>query len=668
MSRFEETLQRDLRQIADRATPSSDAWNSILTRIADQDPIQETEIIMLTENTTTTRRWPLIAAAAAVVALAITGIALVNRDDGTETPSVKPPPAPTVATTAPIVSSQAQQLPDVGALVTPGRYTTTAAGVDVTFTLGDGLTAPWTVVANEPPGGTQLWSDDTAREFLAIGRVGSWYDADEARDEQKRGLGSIAPNDIDGWIEANAIIVTDSADIEVGGRPTQYRQIRLDTTPGATADWCPPGEEPCLWAASGSADTTDVDATAVPFSRDRLHSIWLVDMGDFEPLVILAIPNLTDEQTWFDNTIQPIIDSIEFGEPAPVIEGGTARLSTFGALAEAVTLPAAGDALPAGRYAVEQLGVPVTFQVPADASAPFEVDLNLPQAVSIKNQNGFLGFERIGSFYDAEQAVDPNVQGLGSIPPDDIDAWIEANGIIVEASVDETISGRSAKFRQVRLPDGVVSLNLNSLSADLIDEFPEPGSALSGIYPNAYWFVELDDYEPLGIWAYAFGPDLQSWLDEIAPIVDSIVLGEPAPTVEGGTARLPLRVTANMTVTQTGTRDINNPWPVERTGSLDGDITGTYTATGMSSPNGAEVTLDWTMDATIEGLGTGTLTLTSDWVWPGDTYTNSVDRVVSGTGDFEGVTGTGTSIQTSDYGFGNPYTATIELTLVRPTN
>ena len=46
MSRFEETHQRDLRQIADRATPSSDAWNSILTRIADQDPIQETEIII----------------------------------------------------------------------------------------------------------------------------------------------------------------------------------------------------------------------------------------------------------------------------------------------------------------------------------------------------------------------------------------------------------------------------------------------------------------------------------------------------------------------------------------------------------------------------------------------------------------------------------------------
>ena len=185
MSRFEETLQRDLRQIADRATPSSDAWNSILTRIADQDPIQETEIIMLTENTTTTRRWPLIAAAAAVVALAITGIALVNRDDGTETPSVKPPPAPTVATTAPIVSSQAQQLPDVGALVTPGRYMSNAPrgrrgvharrGSDRAL---DRRRQPRSQAAS------QLWSDDTAREFIAIGRVGSWYDAEEARDEQ----------------------------------------------------------------------------------------------------------------------------------------------------------------------------------------------------------------------------------------------------------------------------------------------------------------------------------------------------------------------------------------------------------------------------------------------------------------------------------------------------
>ena len=43
----------------------------------------------------------------------------------------------------------------------------------------------------------------------------------------------------DGWIDQNGIIVVDSAEVEVGGRSAEYRQFRLDTTPGATADFCP---------------------------------------------------------------------------------------------------------------------------------------------------------------------------------------------------------------------------------------------------------------------------------------------------------------------------------------------------------------------------------------------------------------------------------------------
>jgi hypothetical protein len=663
MSRFEDTLRRDLRQIADRAAPSPDAWDSILTRIADQEPIQETEVIMLTENTIRTRRWPLVAAAAAIVALIVGVIAVVNRD-GATVPADELP-APTVAPEPD--TGAVRELPDVGSALEPGRYTTDTPGVAVTFTLEEGQTAPWTLAADER-GGIQLWSDETAREFIAIGRIGSWFDADEARDESTTGLGSIPPDDIDGWIEANGIIVADSADTMVGDRPAKYRRIRLDTTPGATADFCPTGEQPCLWAISGSADIIDASSPPVPVGRDRLHSIWLVDMGDFEPLFVVAIPNLDDELTWFENTVQPIVDSIELGEPAPAVAGGTARLSTFASSAEAVELPAPGDALPAGRYTTDQFGTPVTFTVPADASA-FQVDLSNPVALGIKNPNGWVGFERIGSFYDATQARDPGVTGLGNIPPDDIDAWIEANGVVVEASSDVTVGGRTAKFRQVRLPDGVARLNLNTISADQLDLNPGSGSELSGIYANAYWFVELDDYEPLGIWAYAYGPDLQSWLDELAPIIDSITLGEPGPAVPGGTARLPERLTVNatMTVNQIGERDIANPWPVERTGELTGDITGTYTGTGLSSPNGAEVTLDWTMDVAIEGLGSGTLTVRSYWVNSLDGATTATDHVIGGTGDLDGVTGFGTTKQTSDYGFGREYTADIELHLAPPT-
>jgi hypothetical protein len=90
MSRFEDTIVRDLNVIAGRATPSSDAWESILTRIADQEPTQETEIIMLTDNTMPTRRWPLVAAAAAVIALIVGVVAYAGTRDNEEIPTIAP--------------------------------------------------------------------------------------------------------------------------------------------------------------------------------------------------------------------------------------------------------------------------------------------------------------------------------------------------------------------------------------------------------------------------------------------------------------------------------------------------------------------------------------------------------------------------------------------------
>ncbi len=471
MSRFDDNFGHDFGVIAERVTPSPTAWEEIQQRIADREPTTETEIIMLTDNTTRTRRWPLVAAAAAVAALAITGIALVNRGDDAEVPAE--PPTPTIAP---------------------------------------------------------------------------------------------APD-------------------------------------------------------SGQVDEQTAEPTAEP-------------TGD---------------------ALQPV---------DPVVP----------------PLPVERQTIPPGRYSVDTLGVPIEFDVPP-SDTTWTVTLNNPLAVAIGTEAGFVGFQRIGSFYGADQAQSPTFTGLGSIPPDDFDGWVDANGITVEDTAETTIDGRAAQFRRVSVPDGYGDglcppevqpcVRLNSVSADLIDQNPRDGSELDGPFANAYWFVEMDDYEPLGVWAFAYDGDMDAWLDEIAPILESIILGDPAPAVEGGTARIPERVavTAEMTVTQTGERDPENPWPVEWTGSLDGDITGTYDGTGVSSPNGAEVTLDWTMDVTIEGLGTGTLTLRSDWVWPGDGATTATDHVIGGTGDLEGVTGFGMTTQTSDDGLGGPFagTATIELMLAPPT-
>ncbi len=673
MSRLDHDIERGLQQIADRATPSPDAWAQIQSRIADQDPIQETEIIMLTENTTPTRRWPLIAAAAAVVALAVTGIFLVNRGDGDTLPA-DDPPAPTLAPSpdpeAAPDDPTAMELPVVDSQVPPGRYESGAPGVTVTFTLDEGRTAPWTVVSNQEPGGIQLWSDDTGREFIAIGRVGSWYDANEARDESTTGLGSIPPDDIDRWIEENGIIVTESADIEVGNRPAQYRQIRLDTSPGASADFCPSDEQPCLWAATGSADTVGEGPGPIPFSRDRLHSIWLVDMDDYEPLVILAIPNLDDEQAWFDTIVQPIVDSMEFGEPAPAVEGGAARVSTFDGATGTLELPQAGATLEPGRYASDALGVPVEFDIGVGQTAPWNVMNEEPGRlwlISKGSDQEFVAMGRLGSWYDATQARTQDTTGLGSIPPDDIDGWIAQNGIIVVDSADVEVGGRTANYRQFRL-DTTPGATADFCGASAPCLWVATGSpdVLGGTanpievgYDRAQsiWLVDMGEFEPVYVFAAAhLGDGDEQWFtDVVQPIVDSIVFGDPAPTVEGGTARVPERVTVSATYTGVrtdGEQLADGSTAISYAATTEGTITGDITGTGSTrvAPNASiSGSNEYTFTGTIEGIGTGTLTYIDSFrIPPGGPAIITV-TITGGTGDFAGITGSGvTTVDTSE--------------------
>ncbi len=89
MKRFTERVERDLGQIADRATPSSTAWEAIQQRIDEQDTATEPtmEVIMLSpgrnESPTRSRTWMLIAASVAAVALVGGLIVAANRDSDT---------------------------------------------------------------------------------------------------------------------------------------------------------------------------------------------------------------------------------------------------------------------------------------------------------------------------------------------------------------------------------------------------------------------------------------------------------------------------------------------------------------------------------------------------------------------------------------------------------
>ncbi len=83
MSRFDHRLEAGLGRIADRATPSPDAWEGVQTRIVQQASQPEMEIIMLQKNEPPPRRvapWVLGAAAAVIVAM-IAVFALTRSDD-----------------------------------------------------------------------------------------------------------------------------------------------------------------------------------------------------------------------------------------------------------------------------------------------------------------------------------------------------------------------------------------------------------------------------------------------------------------------------------------------------------------------------------------------------------------------------------------------------------
>lgn len=118
MSRFTDRLERDLNQIADRATPSTrTAWDSILTRIDEQADEPEMEVIMLAPDKnkldSRSRPWLMVAAAVAALALIAGLIVAATRSDE------KPVPADEPETTVPAVVPQPEPETDAAPGPTP---------------------------------------------------------------------------------------------------------------------------------------------------------------------------------------------------------------------------------------------------------------------------------------------------------------------------------------------------------------------------------------------------------------------------------------------------------------------------------------------------------------------------------------------------------------------
>ena len=220
---------------------------------------------------------------------------------------------------------------DAAADLPAGSYRTDLLGMRVWFDLPDTMRALTT-----EPGRVALSTDGTGdpEEGLILSRVGSWYGPDESADPNHTGLGSIDADAIDAWIVSNDIVLDDVFTVTVDGRSADVRTITIPADRpntfdeiGSTTSNDTPGCRwetwtPCLWADSDSARTTNPDER--PFwvmSTGSTQRLWLVDLGDQEPLLVRAFTTTTDGDAataWLDGTARDVVRSIMIGTPTPV--------------------------------------------------------------------------------------------------------------------------------------------------------------------------------------------------------------------------------------------------------------------------------------------------------------------------------------------------------------
>lgn len=334
MSRFTERMERDLDQIADRATPSVAAWEAIQRRIEEQGATEPTsDLIFLTadhaEPRARARAWMLVAVAAAALAF-VGGLTLAgDRDREERVPAGASDPG-----AGPV---SAQPLPFPGSQVEPGRYSTPLLGVPVTLTI-DGewsLTeAGASSIALHRPAGEREIDVATAR-WIFLTRLGGWNTRAEAIDPSFRTTGSIEPNDIDRWLDQNDIVVLDRRDTRVDGRPAIVVDVQVDPE-GTSAplnfprdpdtlynDTCGPATEPCLWYRSipEQSDTGRGPRPDPVVHAGHTRRMWLIPIQGLEPVLIEAVVPVGDEG-WLDDVETTVIASLELGDDAPPLSTG----------------------------------------------------------------------------------------------------------------------------------------------------------------------------------------------------------------------------------------------------------------------------------------------------------------------------------------------------------
>jgi hypothetical protein len=510
MTRFEDTLRRDLHVIADRATPSSDAWDSIRTRIVDQDPVQETEIIMLTDNTMPARRWPLVAAAAAVIALAIGAIVSFGTGGDDEqipsepVPTVQPPPDDTE--TDAIVDGMTGDA-DAGDTATDDAADATTRTVTLS-----GTSEVSTVIDESTPGVGEWSSTGTlTADGVEFESTGSGAFEAANREWSDGDVTFVLTGTVDG-IGSGSLTITG----QVVRRGDDDRISDATVTEAAGAFDGATGTYSSVVRVGPGTGTWSLTLT---LPSDRFAD-------DFaEPPAIAPIATPTETATELTAGADP--------------DRGTARLE-------------------AGTYRTDLLGIPMYFDAPELLRAwelePGRIVLSSDEP---GDANRGISISRVGSWFTPEEAVDPTATGLGSIPAGDIDAWLDASGLTADAAYTVTVGAAGTAYREFtvpadhptvydeiggqlgvepagcRRPEWTPCFWADSDSAAVVGARTDWVLGTGSI--QQMWLVDMDGLEPLLIRAWVDQPDMTGddvthWFDEVVPaIVDSIILGPVGP-------------------------------------------------------------------------------------------------------------------------------------------
>ena len=194
-----------------------------------------------------------------------------------------------------------------------------------------------------------------------------------------------------------------------------------------------------------------------------------------------------------------------------------------------------------GLTTKEDLGMTLTFDIPEPMQTTFVEPgaFSLFKPADADEDIGIILASRVGGWYDAEQSVDNTYRGEGSIEANDVEGWIEANQHVAERLPDTTVSGRTARVYDIRVDEGVEGSLFDDCPRCVLvfsasSEFFDPGTAQSGdkvINPGLklrLWFIEVDGFDPITLWAAGFGEEA-TFIDEFeATILPTVEIGPDA--------------------------------------------------------------------------------------------------------------------------------------------